>query len=418
MTKRCLQVTCAISFIILVAACGTTRETPPRSEAARNPLPNTDSTPTTTFRAVSTTPQSCSPPPGGPFGDIAYSGIIKTGDSQWLYLRDTKTCLAREWSLTNQYFGFVTSANGSLTGTEVALKADKTPASALPHDLEAFCLLETHASHKGAGRSDRLELLAVESGGYEPATSRRIYKLEFTHGGGQWKAEIIGQPVSYHAHVINSKGVPAGFEVEGMLCDGLGKNRYAVTLASRGRHDVIEKQQAGGYSGGLLNVVVDFDAGRVEAGQPGYTEIEAPKCSVPEGSEVINGEWRDISDLYRTDKAVWAASVFEGEIANQAAHKSTGTSYFCSTIYKLCDRGNCADLMRAPATRSTTAFEFSGRKIEGLHQGATAGSFAIASDEETTGAIDVIVPGTCKGSCEMPLKVGPPTTPVTRAPGQ
>ncbi len=418
MTKRYLRAVCACVFVTIVVGCGTTPRHQPRSEPPRDPLANTDNSPATTFRAPSTTPQSCSPPPAGPFGDIAYSGIIKTGERQWLYLRDTKTCLAAEWSLTNQYFGFVTSANGSLTGTEVALKADKTPASALPHDLEAFCLLETHAPHKGAGRSDRLELLAVESGGYEPATSRRIFKLALTHRGGAWKAEMVGQPVSYHDHVIHAKGVPAGFEVEGMLCDALGENRYAVTLASRGRHEVVEKQQAGGYNGGLLNVIVDFDAGRVETGQPGYTEIEAPKCSVPEGSEVINGEWRDISDLYRTEGAVWAASVFEGEIANQAAHKSSGTSYFCSTIYKLCDQGNCADLMRAPATRSTTAFEFSGRKIEGLHQGATAGSFAIASDEETTGAIDVIVPGTCKGTCEMPLKVGRPTTPVTRAPGQ
>ena len=407
MTRRYLHAIYTIVLTMMMGACSTIQEAPPRSEPTRNPLPNTDSAPTTTFRATSTTPQSCNPPPGGPFGDIAYSGIIKTGNSQWLYLRDTKTCLAREWSLTNQYFGFVSRANGVLTGTEVPLQAGKIPASALPHDLEAFCLLEVPVAGQDADRSDRFELLAVESGGYEPATSRRIYKLEFTHGGGQWKAEIIGQPVSYHAHVINTKSVPAGFEVEGMVCDGLGKNRYAVTLASRGRHEVAEKQDIGGYSGGLLNVVVDFGNARIEAAKPGYTEIEAPKCSVPAGAEVINGEWRDISDLYRTGNAVWAASVFEGEIANPAKPKSAKANYFCSTIYKLCAQSDCADLAQPPASLKTSGFEFPGRKIEGLQQGANAGTFAIASDEETTGAIDIIVPGASVKAREMPLKISP-----------
>lgn len=411
MTRLFLKTFFAAMTAAIMAGCATTADKAPQEQPARNPLPNTDTSPATTFRAESTTPQSCSPPAGAPFGDIAYSGIVKTGEHQWVYLRDTKTCLSEEWKLTNQYFGFVNRQDGLLVGSEVPLMADGVETSALPHDLEAFCLLKEPVITRNPdetpaadfGHNARLEMLAVESGGYEPEGSRRIFKLEFKYDGTRWSANIVGQSVSYHQFIISHAGIPADFEAEGMLCDSLGGNRYSVTLASRGRHEVAMQNEVGGTSGGLLRMHVDFDKATIAHAEPEYIGINAPKCSLPAGAKAVSGEWRDISDLYRTDDAVWATSVFEGEIENLENSLPGPSPYFCSTIYMLCTRPDCSDLAHASPSVTTTGFDFPGRKIEGLSQGDDVNTFAIASDEETTGAINVNVPAVCAEDCEKTL---------------
>ncbi|MEO1201099.1 MAG: DUF2608 domain-containing protein [Pseudomonadota bacterium] len=379
-------------------------------------MPNSAIDPTSTFRSAAAIDQGCA---GSSLfaasGDIAYSGVVSLGDERWVYVRDTKNC-REEAVLGNRVFGVVSRQGGQLVGTEVALDLSHLSPGERPTDLESICLVSDPDG-------DEFELLAAESGGYDPRRGRRIFKFRFERLDGRYVASIAGGPVSYDQAVQNHAGAPHDFQAEGMLCSQVDDSTYKIVLGGRGRHLMRHPQgwETGAGSGrwverkggGLLPLVVRF-APEVSASvdsdyaEP-YPEVVAPHCAVPDGWTVIEGEWRDIADLHRIDGAVWAASTFEGEIGRREPEIEV-RNHYCSVIYRLCDTADCRDLWQAPPVQTVTSFEVRDTKVEGLATGSSADVIAIASDNESTGLIDTGFSLGCDDtSCDGDLMVFPRT---------
>lgn len=369
-------------------------KTPPRSQV---PLPNTE-TEAHLFRAQSERDQGCLRQ-GPPEGEITYSDLEKIGTDRWVFLRDTKDCKKdQSLDLKNKYFGILTRANGRLTAAEVDFDLTDLPRNTggRPSDLEAFCVIGQPAADGSA-----FEMIAVESGGYQPEDRRKLFRIGFSFSktSGAWSAEILGKadyhtalkpppPPSQPPPFVPIDAVPADFEVEGMLCDEGPGEKFTVILADRGRHDVVNGKSTGGHGGGLVTLEVDFSASCKQfcarPVSPDYVEIVAPKCDLGATSKIAKGQWRDIAALYRHKGKVWASSTFEGEV--------DGQTQYCSVIYQLCDTLNCTDIPSGVARRQVIGVEVPKKKIEGLTEGWSGDVLATASDEETEGLIDVDFP--------------------------
>ncbi|MCG8369598.1 MAG: DUF2608 domain-containing protein [Proteobacteria bacterium] len=399
----------------------------PAHPPARDPLPNTAANKAANFEAVSANYKDCEPPePEEPYGDITYSGLVSLGKDRWVYVRDTKNCIEHA-VFGNQTFGIVEKGASELEGAEVTLDLSGIDRETRPTDLEAICL----ASDVTA---DGFELLAAESGGHEAGKYRRIYKFRFELQRGRWNATIAGSPVSYHAAIAGKDaapgqaavpghaGAPQDFEAEGMICTRVDENTYRVLLGGRGNHRKMREKGWRGVErdsvwverrgGGLLPLVVDFSDTRVRLDTTYgdlYPEVVARRCKLPDRWQVIDGEFRDIADLYVSDSTVWAIATFDGKIGNTKAPYQS-RNHYCSVIYRLCATGDCRDLWNAPPKRDVTGWEIPGRKVEGLTAAIDPDKFAIASDEEQTGFIDVNFSPSCEGAaCNVPLLTFPRT---------
>ena len=400
-----------IAYVALVQSSDNKAKEPLVLVAARVPLINGAADPSVTFLAESDTLQSCAKNEKKPFGDITYSGLVKISDNSWVFLRDTKTCYKSE-DPANKYFGIVVLQDGKLTAAEVEFDLSKVERGDRPTDLEAFCLIPGNSS---SGSATNFEMIASESGGYKPRNNRRLFRLSFQFQAGRWHA-VLGKHANYHSLLDNDSSVPTGFQVEGMLCRALGEEKYSITLADRGFHEKINDTWVTRRGGGLLPVNVDFSVPRpTVTAQPnlGYLEVVAPNCKMPDGWKVAEGEFRDISDLHVVDQTVWASAIFEGEIkADDGDPGAPQKEHFCSVVYKICTEPDCLDLYRLPHSRKVFGLEFQGRKIEGLADGADGHILAIASDEESRGAIDIALDLACppQKKCSYPLRTARRTT--------
>lgn len=337
------------------------------------------------FRAISDNDQGCGsiiPTPG----EITYSDLAKLGPNQWLYVRDTKKCAGDKRDLRNKYFGVVYKQDQQLLGTEVSFDDMIINRDDMPNDLEAFCLL----NQPNAQNAD-FEIIAVESGGYQPQKNRHLFHISFSSYQTEesskplYKATSISS-VDYHP-LIEIADAPNAFQAEGLLCQKQQDGRFKLILANRGSHQQRFGAMTELHAGGLLTTVVDFSggSGKIDFSKPvQYVEVIAPKCQVSEEVSITSGEWRDMSSLFQYQGKVWSTSVFEGQekLTDKAAK-----NHFCTNIYPICNDNDCNEVLNTPKSHEIDVIEVPNKKIEGLAMGAQPNTFSYASDEETSGDI-------------------------------
>jgi hypothetical protein len=163
-------------------------------------------------------------PTGDPVGGVAFSGMTKVADGQWVVVHDWKASERRE------PVGVIEFAERTAGAKPTYRPLPLANAPFPPNDLEAVCPLP------GAPAGGPVELLAVEGGGVSgdaqrPDKKRRLWRLRLRPMAGVPDrlagVEVVGSPIPLPPEV------PADEEAEGLVClpaGGDGRCRLLLGL--------------------------------------------------------------------------------------------------------------------------------------------------------------------------------------------